>query len=419
MEEARDGRAAVIARQERANRARRSCGVDQRAGAREDGVEHGLGELAGEGVLLRRVVASRGACSGRRWPRRRGRTSGARRGRRRRVGGGERAQDAVPAEGAEADEHARATTAAQLLDEKRQAGVALVGRRLVVGRRAADGDGDPRVAEDEAVVARGGGGLVGEAGAVQRAIEPLARAIAGEDAAGAIGAVGAGRQADDDEAGGGIAEAGDGARPVGVGGVGGALVAADGGAPCDQALAATAVDDAGADRAAAAAPVSLICGAAGSRLWRRAPASAASPSAWVRSRRRWRRGCCKTARAPRKDCTRRRRRAASRSRPRAAMRASEWRQDVRRVDDAGRQQAEPPGGLPTQASPTTRMRLSGQCSATSPGDLPAAGRRRRALPARRGQLVVDGDALVADEGGVGRMHGDARAGASRTRAAAR
>ena len=62
---------------------------------------------------------------------------------------------------------------------------------------------------------------------MQGAVEPLAGAIAGEDAAGAVGAVGAGREADDDEARGGIAEAGDGAGPVGVGGVGGALVATD------------------------------------------------------------------------------------------------------------------------------------------------------------------------------------------------
>ena len=45
----------------------------------------------------------------------------------------------------------------------------------------------------------GGGGLVGEAGLVKGAVEPLAAAIAGEHPAGAVGSVRRRRQADDQE----------------------------------------------------------------------------------------------------------------------------------------------------------------------------------------------------------------------------
>ena len=167
----------------------------------------------------------------------------------------------------------------QIVDQVRQARVALGGRRLVVGRRAADGERDVAVVEDEAVVAGGRGGLVGEAGAMECAVKPFAGAIAGEGAAGAVGAVGAGRETADEQPGGGIAEARDGTRPVGLVGVGGALVAGDRGAPVDQARAATAGDDARVLRRQRRRR--------GDRPTRRSRTPRASPGRWASTRWAW------------------------------------------------------------------------------------------------------------------------------------
>ena len=89
----------------------------------------------------------------------------------------------------------------------------------------------------------GAGGLVGEAGVVEGLVEEIAGAIAGEDAAGAVGAVGTGGEADDDEAGFGIAEGGDGEAPVGFVAIGAALGLGDGLAVLAEAGALVAVGD--------------------------------------------------------------------------------------------------------------------------------------------------------------------------------
>ena len=86
--------------------------------------------------------------------------------------------------------------------------------RRVAGRRAADGGSDVDAAQREPVVARDARRLAGEPRAVERGVEEVARAIAGEHAPRAVRAVRAGREADDDEARAGIAEAGDRAAPV-------------------------------------------------------------------------------------------------------------------------------------------------------------------------------------------------------------
>ena len=78
------------------------------------------------------------------------------------------------------------------------AGADLFGERLVTGRGAVDGAGDPGAGEFEAVVHVGAGWLVGEAGVVEGLVEKIAGAVTGEDAAGAVGAVGGGGEADDD-----------------------------------------------------------------------------------------------------------------------------------------------------------------------------------------------------------------------------
>ena len=89
----------------------------------------------------------------------------------------------------------------------------------------------------------GAGGLVGEAGVVECLVEEIAGAVAGEDAAGAVGAVGSGGESDDDEAGLGVAERGDGAAPVGFVAVGAALGLGDVLAVFAEAGALVAIDD--------------------------------------------------------------------------------------------------------------------------------------------------------------------------------
>ena len=70
-------------------------------------------------------------------------------------------------------------------------------------------------------------GLVGEAGVVQHGIEEVAGAVAGEDAAGAVAAVGSGGEAEGQDAGFGVAVAGHGTGPVGLVDVGAAFALAD------------------------------------------------------------------------------------------------------------------------------------------------------------------------------------------------
>src|SRR5262249_10316170 len=77
----------------------------------------------------------------------------------------------------------------------------------------------------------------------ERAIEPLARAIAGEDAAGAVAAVRGGRQADDDQARARVAEAGQRPPPIVLAGERGALLARHSLAPRDQPRALSTLDD--------------------------------------------------------------------------------------------------------------------------------------------------------------------------------
>ncbi len=92
----------------------------------------------------------------------------------------------------------------------------LLGARLVAGRGAAYDGGDPGVAKLEAVVAVGGARFAGEAEFVQDGVHEVAGAVAGEGSAGAVGTVGAGGEAEDEDAGPGVAKARDGSGPVGL-----------------------------------------------------------------------------------------------------------------------------------------------------------------------------------------------------------
>src|SRR6266511_2127282 len=185
-------------------------GRQQLPRADEDAVEHGLGEAAGRGVLL--------------------------------ADGAEVAQRGVPGVVAEGDHHADRVQERQLPLQPRRAVGPLLGERLVVGRRALDRRGDVAVPQLQPVVAGDRGGLVGEAGAPQRGEQPVAGAVAGKDAAGAVAAVGGGRQAEDEQARGGVAEAGHRPAPVVPVPEGGALLPGDLLAPGDQARAPAALD---------------------------------------------------------------------------------------------------------------------------------------------------------------------------------
>src|SRR5207244_5619637 len=131
----------------------------------------------------------------------------------------------------------------QLAREVRHAVVALLRRGLVRRRCAADDGRDVDTREPEAVVAALARGLVGEAGAVKRAEDPVAGAIAGEDAAGAVPAVGGRREPDEQHRCPRVAEPGNGTRPVVLVAIGGPLLATDRLAPVDQPRAPGALDD--------------------------------------------------------------------------------------------------------------------------------------------------------------------------------
>ncbi len=118
---------------------------------------------------------------------------------------------------------------------------------LVAGRGAADDGGDPGVAQLEAIVSGDAFGLVGEAELVQDGVHEVAGAVAGEGTAGAVGTVGSGSEAEDQDAGAGVSEAGNGTGPVGLVLVGAAASLADAFAVFAEAGAAFAGDDGLAD----------------------------------------------------------------------------------------------------------------------------------------------------------------------------
>src|SRR5438874_9692736 len=90
----------------------------------------------------------------------------------------------------------------------------LVGHRLVRRRSAAARGGDEHVPEREPVVAAHAGRLIGEAGPVQRRIEEVAAAIAGDHPPRPVAAVRRRREPDDEQPRSRISEAGQRARPV-------------------------------------------------------------------------------------------------------------------------------------------------------------------------------------------------------------
>ena len=105
------------------------------------------------------------------------------------------------------------------------------------------GRGDVEIVEFHAVFARDGDGLGGEAGLVKHPIEDVAGPVAGEHAAGAVGAVGSGSEAENQHAGARVAEGWHGAAPIDLVAVGPPLEFRDFRSMGAQARAAPALDD--------------------------------------------------------------------------------------------------------------------------------------------------------------------------------
>lgn len=91
----------------------------------------------------------------------------------------------------------------------------LLGGGLVAGRCATHRRRDIEICEPQAVVTGNGGRLGGEPGLVQDAVEEVSGGVPGKHAAGAIGAVGARGQPDEEHPGVRVSEGGHRAAPVG------------------------------------------------------------------------------------------------------------------------------------------------------------------------------------------------------------
>jgi hypothetical protein len=150
---------------------------------------------------------------------------------------------AVEGDLSQADDDTDARQGVNLIGEVGGAVANLLGMGLVAGRGAANDGGNPGVAELQAIFAGDGAGFGGEAELVQDGIHEVAGAVAGEGTAGAIGSVGAGGEAEDEDAGAGVAKAGYGAGPVGLVLVGASLGFADAAAVFAKAGAALTGDD--------------------------------------------------------------------------------------------------------------------------------------------------------------------------------
>src|ERR1700728_4920414 len=116
-------------------------------------------------------------------------------------------------------------------------------QRLIRGRRASERGGHVGVDERETVFAVRGVRLIGEAGAMERFVEKIAGAVAGEHAASAVGAMGGGSEAENQQLRARVAEAGDRLAPVVPIAVGEALFGGDRFAILHQPRAFAAGDD--------------------------------------------------------------------------------------------------------------------------------------------------------------------------------
>ena len=157
-----------------------------------------------------------------------------------------RPRDTIVGEGAEGDDHPRGQQV-QLAFEVGQAVVALLGRRLVARRGAVDDRGDVGVDQAQPVIAVLARRLVREAGAVECREQPIARAVAGEDAPRPVPAVRRRRQADYDQLRVRVAERRNRAAPVLPVAERSTLLSGKPFAPLDETLALAGGDDVGGD----------------------------------------------------------------------------------------------------------------------------------------------------------------------------
>src|SRR5205823_5379749 len=124
------------------------------------------------------------------------------------------AERSLPGEAAEGHYRPALLQEIELALEVWQAGIALLGRRAIRRRRAAHHRGHVGAAQREPIPTTGAGSLVGEAGSMQRCVEPVSRSIAGKYAAGSVRPVGCRREADDCNSSLRIAEAADRSSPI-------------------------------------------------------------------------------------------------------------------------------------------------------------------------------------------------------------
>ena len=128
-------------------------------------------------------------------------------------------QPRIPRDLAERDDDLQAGQMRDLVGQMRQAAVDFFRQRLVRRRRAAHRRGDVDIRQRQSIVDALRRRDVREAGALERRHQEVAGcadAVAGEHAAGPIGAVGGGRQAQDQDARLRIAKARDRPRPIDV-----------------------------------------------------------------------------------------------------------------------------------------------------------------------------------------------------------
>jgi hypothetical protein len=150
------------------------------------------------------------------------------------------AQRGVPREGAEADNASPGGEQLELTTGVGETGVALGRSRFVLGWSTADGGGDPEPEQAQTVAGMLRDGHARKARAVERAEEEVARAVAGEETAGAVGSVGGWSQTEDDHFGFRVPKPRNRTAPVLLAGVSSLFVAGDLFSPLDESRAAPA-----------------------------------------------------------------------------------------------------------------------------------------------------------------------------------
>jgi peptidoglycan/xylan/chitin deacetylase (PgdA/CDA1 family) len=193
---------------------RRRGGGRHIARPRQDVPEHPPRQPAGEGVLLARVVRAEEHPFPdqdlRPMPEPRPRPGHGL------AGPGENAKHGIPAELAQGEDDPCRVQDRDLPGEERRAGVPLLDRRPVRGRRATHRGRDPHPGERQAVVGTAAGRAIREPEVVQRRPQEVAGRVAGKDATRPVRAVGRRRQANDVDPRVRIPEARRGPAPVGL-----------------------------------------------------------------------------------------------------------------------------------------------------------------------------------------------------------